>query len=142
MEKTPLIWTLQKLWDLKQMATMSSEEGIGLIKTFSNSVIYRNIFSKFSLQKISWTLRFSKNIQIWLQMTLAKLCLLTQTVNLPCWDPARELWEEELLSIHSIVVANTRKKKPLLLKIIKLSYFFSKLSHELMMHRLHNCSVL
>ena len=36
------------------------------------------------------------------------------------------------------------QKKPLLLKIIKLSYFFSKykLSHELMMHRLHNCSVL
>ena len=45
-------------------------------------------------------------------MTLAKLCLLTQTVNLPSWDPARELWEEELLSIHSIVVANTRKKNP------------------------------
>ena len=91
---------------------MSSEEELGLIKTFSNSVIYRNIFSKFSLQKISCTLRFSKNIQIWLQMTLAKLCLLTQTVNLPCWDPARELREEELLSIHSIVVANTRKKNP------------------------------
>ena len=45
-------------------------------------------------------------------LTLATLCLLTQTVNLPCWDPARELWEEELLSIHSIVVANTRKKTP------------------------------
>ena len=67
---------------------------------------------KFSLEKILWILRFSINIQIWLQMALAKLCLLTQTVNLPCWDPARELWEEELLSIHYIVVANTRKKTP------------------------------